>query len=172
MPTGSFDQLTSRIIRLCDKHRLVYTRYVDDITISSPFNFKQSGIPKTIASILRKTGFKLNAGKNSFGSISGGEVILGLKLDKGRPDVTVDYFNETVRRLTDVAALGDGGAFKGPYWTRNELFGRMRYVCWVNPNRKSTLIPLWRELNWDRIEAEATRRGITRRSKRFSIKRG
>ncbi len=145
---------------------------MDDITISSPFNLKESGIPKTIASILRGTGFKLNAGKNNFGSISGGEVILGMKLNKGWPDVSTAYYNETARRLADVAALGNGSDFTGPYWTRNELFGRMQYACWVNPNRKSTLIPLWRNLNWELIEAEAMRRRIAIRSKRFSVKRG
>jgi RNA-directed DNA polymerase len=82
-----FRPADERIIRLCEKHGLVYTRYVDDITISSPFNLRRSGIAKTIACILRGAGFKLNASKNSFGSISGGAVILGLRLNKGRPDV-------------------------------------------------------------------------------------
>jgi RNA-directed DNA polymerase len=167
-----FRPADERIIRLCDKYGLVYTRYVDDITISSPFNLKRGGITKIIAGILRGSGFKLNARKNRFGSVPGGAVILGLRLDKGRPDVTTAYYNETVRRLTDMAALGNGMAFQGPFWTRNELFGRVRYVCWVNPHRQKTLVPLWRSLQWDQIEAEAMRRGITARHRRFIVRRG
>src|SRR5262249_16564199 len=125
-----FRPADERIIHLCDKRGLIYTRYVDDLTISSPFNLKKSDIPKIVASILLGSGFKLNTRKNGFGSISDGGLILGLRLNKGRPDVSTAYYNETVRRLTDLAALGNGGDFRGPYWTRNELFGRMQYVCW------------------------------------------
>jgi hypothetical protein len=165
-----FRPADERIQRLCEKYGLTYTRYVDDITISSPFSLKKSGIPKTIAKILINTGFRLNVTKNGFGSIPGGVSILGLRLDMGRPDVTTAYYNETVRRLEDAASLGCGRPFSGPYWTRNELFGRVRYVCWVNPNRRRAIFPLWRNLDWCGIEAEAARRGIAIRSKRFLVR--
>src|SRR5262249_19581683 len=150
---------------------LVYTRFVDDLTISGGFDLKKSGLANTLAQILRNTGFSLHAGKNKFGTIAGGTPILNLRLNKGRPDVTKAYYEETVRRLKDMASLGAGGGFTGPYYGHAELYGRTQYVCWINPNRRRSLMPLWGALDWEGIEQEANHRGIVTQYKRQRIKR-
>src|SRR5262249_5116134 len=55
----AFGLADERILRLCEAKKLVYTRFVDDLTLSGPFDLEQSGIPTTIATILYKTGFAL-----------------------------------------------------------------------------------------------------------------
>lgn len=155
-----------RIAALCEKEGLIYTRFVDDLIISGPFDLKKSGIPRTIAEILVRTGFPKQKDKDRFGSITGQGVILGLRLNKGRADVCPSYHAETVRRLKDAARLGSGGHFDGPYFTREELYGRLRFVCWVNPNRMAELTRLWRGSNWARIHSEAEARNIVARSRR------
>jgi RNA-directed DNA polymerase len=160
-----------RIQKLCEKLALVYTRFVDDITISGDFDLKKSGIAKTIATILHNTGFRVHTGKNQFGTIAEGMPILNLRLGKGHPDVVKTYHEETVRRLKDLASLGAGGEFIGPYFGHAELYGRIQYICWVNPNRRRMLMPLWRALDWECIEGEAARRGILTKRKRYAIKR-
>lgn len=159
------------ILHLCTKYGLRYTRYVDDITISGPFNLEKSGFPGLVGRILRGKGFKINADKDQFGSIPDGDHVLGLRLTRGRPDVSKAYYDETVRRLDDMAALGRGVQFTGPYFTRAELYGRIRYVCWVNRHRLATLMPLWRSLDWDRIQGEAGLRGIVAPPTRFRVER-
>jgi hypothetical protein len=44
------------------------------------------------------------------------------------------------------------------------MFGRVRYIWQVNPNRRASLVPLWRRLKWSSIEAKAMARGITSES--------
>jgi hypothetical protein len=99
-----------------------------------------------------------------------GATILNLRVNKRYPDVTCAYYEETVRRLTDMASLARGGDFAGPYFTQPELFGRVQYVCWVNSNRRRLLLPKWNALDWDAIQAEAAKRGLLRQ-KRISIRR-
>lgn len=164
-----FQQADKRIAGLCAKARLVYTRYVDDITISGPFNLKKSGIPSTITDILLGTGLPLHPDKNRHGSVTGRAVILGLRLNKGRPDISSAYHDETVRRLKDMAALGMDGEFTGPFFTQAELYGRMRYACWVNPNRRALLFPLWRAINWDQVHKAAISQGILIRECRYIV---
>jgi hypothetical protein len=167
-----FRPADERILTLCKKHGLTYTRYVDDITISSPFNLRKSGIPMMIAKILAGTGFLKNEKKDNFGSMSEGASILGLRLKKGgRPNVSADFLDETVRRLNEMIALGNGGEFTGPYYSRHELWGRFQYAIWVNKARKPEIGALWRSADWGKIEAEADRRGIAKRRRRFQIKR-
>jgi RNA-directed DNA polymerase len=47
-----------RIGKLCEGLGLTYTRFIDDITISAPFDLENSGIPSTIHTILRVNGFR------------------------------------------------------------------------------------------------------------------
>jgi hypothetical protein len=167
-----FRPADERIVRLCVKHGLAYTRYVDDITISSPFSLEKSGIPMMIAKILAGTGFILNANKHNFGNMSEGTFILGLRMRRGkRPDVSAAYLDETARRLNKMIILGNGGEFTGPYYSRHELWGRLRYAIWVNKSRKPELTALWRSVDWKKVEAEADRRGVAKRRTRFQIKR-
>jgi len=161
-----------RIVQLCKKHDLTYTRYVDDVTLSSPFDLEKSGIPKVIAKILAGTGFVKNEDKDRFGSISTGTFILGLRVRTGdRPNTSAGYLDETLRRLAAMIALGNGAEFFGPYYSRNELWGRLRFATWVNKTRIREIRSIWRTVDWDKVEAEADRRGIVKRRKRFNIKR-
>lgn len=156
-----------RITALCEKEGLTYTRFVDDLIISAPFDLEKSGIPKTITEILASTGFPKQKGKDRFGSITGNGVILGLRLNKGRADICPSYHAETVRRLKDAARLGAGGHFDGPYFTRAELYGRLRFVGWVNSNRIAEMTRHWKGLNWAQIHSEAEARNIVARSRRI-----
>jgi hypothetical protein len=166
-----FRPADERIAKLCDKYEMTYNRYVDDIAISAQFNLQRSGMPTMIAKILAGTGFMMNANKNTFGSMSKGATLLGLRLRKGRPNVRAEYLEETVRRLNSMIVLGNGGEYTGPYYSQAELFGRLQFVCWVNKSRRSEIAAVWRVVDWKKIEAEAEKRGIAKRRDRFSIKR-
>lgn len=166
-----FRPADERIFRLCEKNEMTYSRFVDDITISAPFNLKKSGIPKMIAKILAGTGFVMNPKKNNFGNVSKGTLVLGLRLRKSKINVCAGYLDETIRRLNEMILLGDGGKFTGVYYSRNELFGRFQYICWVNNNRKQQIAGIWNAADWKKIEKEAVIRGIAKRRDRVSIQR-
>ncbi|QEL16784.1 reverse transcriptase domain-containing protein [Limnoglobus roseus] len=131
-----FMHVDEKIAKLSRSNSLTYTRYVDDITISGPFDLQTSGIPSVVEKLLEAAGFKINKSKVKFGQINRKAVILGIRQNKGYPDVSTDFFAETERRMRDLISLGQNLSFEGPFYTRSEIAGRLRYIFWVNPRRK------------------------------------
>jgi RNA-directed DNA polymerase len=159
-----------KIVKLAEHYGLKYSRFVDDITLSAKFDINGTCVPKKLNAILENSGFHISEGKIASGRLSDGVTILNLRLDKPYPDVTTDYYQETVRRLKDHASLGADGEFRGPFYTRSQLFGRLRYILSINVRRWS-LVVLWKSLNWPKIMAEAKQRGILARPRRLKFKR-
>lgn len=148
-----------QIANACENEGLVYTRFVDDITISGPFDLSRSGFPDLVGKILDKHGFELNPEKNRFGRISKRFTITKISLHNGYPDVERQYLLELERQIEDIKNLGTGGEFVGPYFLRSQLLGRIQFVCWVNPRRKRALYSRFKGINWLNVEREAERRG-------------
>jgi hypothetical protein len=138
----------------------VYSRFVDDISLSASFNLETSGIPNLVVSILRDHGFSVNPKKHQFGRISDGVAITKLRIANGHPDVRREYVAELDRQLEDAARLAAGATFRGPYYTKGQIGGRVQFVCWVNPNRRKRLLGRYRSINWSQIEYEARQRGL------------
>jgi hypothetical protein len=149
-----------RISRLCASCGLIYTRFVDDLAVSGPFNLEQSGIPSSVERILRENGFSINEGKRQFGTIAGGATVTNLRFPNGHPDVRKSYYDEVVRQLEDAIRLAQGGSFDGPYFTEGQVCARVQFICWVNPGRRRRLQSLVRRVNWDSVRAEAQRQGL------------
>ena len=165
-----FLQADNRIIRLCEKARLTYSRFVDDITISSPYDLQQSGIPNTIAKILADCDFSINPDKNEFGNLRKGAVILGLRIKNRRVDIPTEYFEETVNRLVMMRDLGNGVYLNVTrYYTQDELLGRIQYICSVSPKQGAELLSIWRTLRWNDIRKTAEQREMVMREKRRII---
>ena len=74
------------IAKMCREYspHLRYTRYADDILISSQFNFNWQDVQKNIVSVLADfdAPFKLNEGKTRYGSANGRNWNLGVMLNK------------------------------------------------------------------------------------------
>ena len=66
-------RIDARIAGLCRDAGLVYTRYVDDLTISGSFDLKESGFSDLVQRILREHGFKANPLKHCFGRLTDGQ---------------------------------------------------------------------------------------------------
>ncbi len=155
-----------QIGKACQELDLIYTRYVDDISISGPFNFERSGIPGLVRRILRCNGFKAKEEKEQFGSFSDGTTVTKLRILGNRLDVQGSYITELERQLRDHAHLGDGKwRFTGPYYTQDQLWGRVEYVCWVNPKRRGQLYGLLNKIKWDKVREEAAKRKFVARTR-------
>lgn len=150
----------SRIQAVCAGASLVYTRYVDDITISGEFDFSNSGIIHTIPTILGEHGFRANQEKSVAGALTPETAITGLRIVRGHVDVPQAYLRELDRQIVDVASLATGGPFEGPYFTKSQILGRVCYVAWVNPNRRARLRRKLRSVDWKRADFEAKHRGL------------
>ncbi len=156
------DQILRRVDRriagLCAKNQLVYTRYVDDITISGRYDLEKSGFARLIGEILQEDGFKTNPEKNLFGLLERDLTITNLRMVRGHLDVRLEYVDELIRQIDDAASLARGDEFEGPYYTPGQILGRVRFVCWVNPGRRFDLIRRFRSIQWQEVRAKARER--------------
>jgi len=158
------DQIISRVDDriggACRKAKLVYTRYVDDLSISGSYNLKESGFANFVQGILEEHGFIVNPMKNCFGRLADDVAITKIRVNRGHLDVRREYLNELERQLADAVNLGNGDHFDGPYYTEGQLRGRVEFVCWVNPGRQRILLQKLREIRWDKVSEEAKHRGL------------
>jgi len=147
-----------RVGGACAKIGLVYTRYVDDITISGSFNLETSGVPDLVTRILADDGFQVNPDKNKFGRLTDDLTITNLRSVDGHLDVRREYVDELVRQLEDASSLARNENFTGPYYTSSQILGRVRFVCWVNPGRRRELIKRFRSIRWPLVRKHAIER--------------
>jgi RNA-directed DNA polymerase len=122
----------------------VYTRYVDDITLSGSYPIVSGSFPKLLKEILNSCGFKLNIGKDDDGRFSDGKCITKLQINRGRVDVRPDYLAAIHLQISDAAILAKGGECAGPYYTAGQIRGRILFVVWINPSRRRGLMKRYR----------------------------
>src|SRR5207245_8505108 len=92
-------QTDSRIGSLCVRNGMTYTRFVDDISISAPFDLQKGGFSKLVERILNEAGFQVNRAKHRFGSLADGLPITKIRIASGHPDVEKDYVHKVWREL-------------------------------------------------------------------------
>jgi hypothetical protein len=154
-------KVDARIAGACQKAGLVYTRYVDDVTISGAYDLEKSGIPRLVERILAQDGFEVNPQKHKFGRLSDGTPITNLRIKRGRLDAQREYIQELSRQLRDAVVLAGGGeGFQGPYFTRDQILGRIFFVCHINPHHRRILMRRYRAIDWRAVAREAEARGL------------
>ena len=149
-----------RIASLCEKNRLTYTRFVDDISISAPFDLGKSGFAKLVERIFNQAGFRLNPKKHVFGKIADGVAITKLRIVEGHPDVAIKYLRHVWRELLSAEKLSKGEPACGGFLTRSQMIGKIQFIAWVNPRRKKMFVRKFRSIDWIKHEEEAVRQGI------------
>ena len=149
-----------RIGTMCSRSGLVYTRYVDDITLSGSYPIVSGSFPKLVREIIGSCGFKLNTSKDDDGRLSDGKCITKLRINRGRVDIRPDYLAGIHLQITHAAILAEGGECAGPYYTPGQIRGRIQFVSWINPNRQRDLMKRYRSVPWKKVEEEALRRGL------------
>lgn len=89
------DYTLSKALRQHNGTHYVYTRYADDILVSSKYNFDFKEIEKLVVNTLNQFGapFKLNCEKTRYGSSAGSNWNLGLMLNKDN-QITVGHENK------------------------------------------------------------------------------
>jgi len=78
------DHKLANTLRKFNNNKYVYTRYADDILISSKFNFKHQDIFNYVISVINEFNapYKLNPDKSRYGSSAGSNWNLGVMLNK------------------------------------------------------------------------------------------
>jgi hypothetical protein len=153
-------RVDSRIGAACRRAGLVFTRYVDDITISGPFDLSRSGFEAVVLRILSEDGFQANCSKSQFGELSKSIAITNIRILRGHLDVRREYADELDRLLENSRRLANGGKTDGPYLTQTQIRGRLQFVCWVNPGRRRQLMRKYRSICWRRVARAALEQGL------------
>lgn len=96
--------LDNKMLAYCEYNNLVYTRYVDDIFISSPKSFK-SRKRKSIRNVLEKVGFSVNEYKynlidNHYTPLG----FLGMSIEDGVVFLTDDFEDKILSTPPDTAS--------------------------------------------------------------------
>ena len=158
-----------RISRMCEKHDLVYTRYVDDIFISGSYDLKQSGFASIVQQILQQQGLRSNPLKHHFGELGDDDCAMaGIRIRRGKIDAKREYIDELYRQLDDATALSQGGQLQGLFYTKQQIVGRVNFVCWLNPTHAGRMRRRLKAINWDRHAHEGHLKGY-RVAKRLLI---
>lgn len=152
-----------RIASMCQRANLTYSRFVDDLTISGKFDLTSSGIPCSISSILENHGFETNKDKFVHHRIDEECDVTGIRVRRGGIDITRRYAKDLQESLSDALAISRGQPPSGPFFTHNQLLGKVRFASWVNPGRKGRLHACLNRINWQDHERNACRLGLAKR---------
>jgi hypothetical protein len=139
---------------------LKYSRYVDDISISGSFDLQRSRIPHLVRRILKFNGFRAKVEKEQFGALRDGTPVTQVRIRNGRFDVTKEYAAEVMRVIRDHISLAGGGAFTGPFHSQDQLWGKVSFICWVNPKRQAEMFSLFGRMNWEQAFTQACQEGF------------
>lgn len=121
--------LDQRILALCKKFRLTYTRYADDLTFSTNdnnFKKKYKEFLEELESIINHSGFKVNSKKTHFQEYNGRQLVTGLSVNK-----KINVKNEFYKKTRSMAhTLYKTGKFtiNGAEGTINQLEGRFSFI--------------------------------------------
>ena len=139
MIMGTFDQKT-RI--QCVQHNGCYTRYADDMLISSTSKTALEHMKNIVLQNLRETPFQLNEEKTKVSSIYGKNWNLGLMLNKDQ-NITVGYKNkERIRAtLNDFCRNTQQWESQGAM----ELLGKLQYFISIEPEYFQNLLTKYGE---------------------------
>lgn len=136
-----FDHELDAELRLHDKQHYVYTRYADDIIISSRYEFNYNDIIEVINKVLNKHAsvHKINQSKTRYGSRSGSNWNLGLMLNKDNK-ITIGHKKKRRLKATIFSFLKDYK--EGQPWDlieTQEFIGLLEYAKQIEP-------AYWKEL--------------------------
>lgn len=149
-----------RVAMACTDLGFRYSRYVDDICISSRYDLQRSGIAATVRKILAQEGFKVRAEKDRFLRVEEGCAITGVQVRQGRLRVPTAYVEELEVRLLEAQSLANGVTHSGLFYTKEQLWGRIQFVRWVNPGQSLPLIRQFRGISWRRYREHSVRQRL------------
>lgn len=138
------------LLKLCKKHNLTYTRYVDDIAISGKKDFRD--LSQAIRGIIEMLGYKINPRKIKYYFNHQQQVVTGLVVNK--------VLSPTQSFLKDTKILIHRCRTEGPTIVADEhgftiqqlrqmISGRIAFIRSVNPKKGRDLRGLLVGISWN-----------------------
>jgi len=144
--------IDERIGGLARSLRLRYTRYVDDVTLSGPFDLEP--IAKKIITIVRGSGFSIKRSKLEIYRPDDGKerVITGVRVQAGQVYAPLSYVEFLRKELARAREQSLREKVEGDFETRDQYRGKIGYVMWLDPNAGRQLLRLYRKVKWRHLE--------------------
>jgi len=139
------DYELSNTLRDYEKNRYIYTRYADDITISSRYDFDYRKIVALIDRVLEKNHapFRIKPEKTHYGSRSGRNWMLGLMVNKDN-EITLGHRRKRDLRAWIFNYLTDRqNHIPTPVGELNRLQGNISYAAMVEPAWMKAVLELY-----------------------------
>ena len=143
-----FDHRMNNRIDAMDRRRYVYTRYADDITISSRSTFDYKKVEDEIVEVLRElhAPMTINEEKTHYGNRNGSNWMYGMMLNR-QNEITVGWRNVEQFRLTLFQYLNDRkNGIAWPLEKLRSLSGTISYYKMVNEAQCNHIIDKYNAL--------------------------
>ena len=153
--------IDDKITQLAKKHKLVYTRYSDDITFSTNSKiFDRKCIFQIfdeLNSILYTNGFSLQKRKTKIISPGSKKIVLGLNVDSEVPLLTKKFKNTLRAHLYYIKKFGAKNhvskkEFKTILGMKSHIRGLIDFANMVEPNYALKEMNKFKNINWSEFE--------------------
>ncbi|TKJ80260.1 RNA-directed DNA polymerase [Pseudomonas sp. CFBP13509] len=152
-------RLDDRIEQLAIQHDLVYTRYADDLSLSTDdpeFNrTKASQVIGRLYAILAECGFAPNTMKTAVVPPSGRKILLGLYVDSDRPRLSREFRYKLEQHLHFCLHAGVGPVehakrrgFDAVFGFRNHVRGLVAYAVQIDPDYGAKRLAEFHKVAW------------------------
>jgi hypothetical protein len=143
--------LDRRLSALAGAVGMTYSRYADDLALSSSRYRSDHQLATTVAlitSIAAEEGFRINPRKTSIQRPSQRQQLAGVVVNE-RPNIARRDYDRLKATIHNAARYGPGGQNRQnhPYF-RDQLLGRISWVKQVNPTRGERLLAAWATVDW------------------------
>lgn len=160
-------QIDERISSLCRTVNLKYSRFVDDITVSGPFDLSKSGIPLAITEILLEHGLSANSEKWQFSTVCDGLPITGVRMRPSGLDVAIEFVDRINQDIQQMRNLASNIVRSHHCVSKSQLMGRCYFIKWINPGRGKKLLRAVRAIDWPAATRFAETHGLVVPRKRL-----
>jgi hypothetical protein len=151
-----FDKLVSTV---CDRHGLTYTRYADDLTLSTQqTDFSREKGRKAIGevySVMGQFGLSPNATKTRIVTPGSRKIVLGLLVDGSRPKLPKDFKASMRQHLYYLGNPKVGPAtharnrgFSSVAGMKNHLFGLASFANQIEPDYGYSCLASLKSIDW------------------------
>jgi RNA-directed DNA polymerase len=142
-------------LKIAKKHKLMRTRWIDDIVVSGRSNAVQKSIPFLVGSV-KPFGFTVNNKKTRFKARSEKPVVVGLEVSRSSPHVPLVQIHE-IERLLEMCESESPAVVQATYDPKGEgrikdlpssLGGRIRFVAKYDPEIALSFSNRMKALHW------------------------
>lgn len=145
-------KIDARISGMAQKAGLLYTRYVDDITISGDFPVKK--FVSLVVKIIREAGFQVKKTKLELYEPGDGKerIITGVSVNNGAVFAPQEYVQSLKKELTEALEQSRHQHVHDTFESKQQYFGKIGFVRWIDPKAGRELLQLYRKIQWKHLE--------------------